>query len=209
MGTDEAVYLIDSDPISSGFIQSVLSENGYAVQRFASSGAFMDDLSIAEVGCVIANLSSSAEQSYAIQKELVWRGSDLTIISIASETVSIPNYRTSRHATIVLLEIPFTNEQLLTKVREGIAKSQQRYANRCRRENFQRLLAQLTDSERSVLACLMKGLSHKIISSRLSISPRSVDRRRKSILEKMNVATLQELIALLAEAQLEDGFNLT
>lgn len=54
---------------------------------------------------------------------------------------------------------------------------------------------QLTPREKEVLACIVEGLSYKMIADRLSISYETVRSHVKKIYEKLHVASLTEVVA--------------
>ncbi len=53
----------------------------------------------------------------------------------------------------------------------------------------------LTRREKEVLACIVEGLSYKMIADRLSISYETVRSHVKKIYEKLHVASLTEAVA--------------
>jgi DNA-binding NarL/FixJ family response regulator len=54
---------------------------------------------------------------------------------------------------------------------------------------------QLTQREKEVLACIVEGLSYKMIAGRLTISYETVRSHVKKIYEKLHVASLTEVVA--------------
>jgi DNA-binding CsgD family transcriptional regulator len=60
----------------------------------------------------------------------------------------------------------------------------------------------LTAREMEVLACLAQGLSNQAIAKRLSLSIRTVEHHTASILQKMNVETRAEAVALSSKRRL-------
>ena len=56
------------------------------------------------------------------------------------------------------------------------------------------LTEQLTDRERQVLTMVVAGKTNKLISEALSISPKTVDKHRTSLMNKLDVHSLAELI---------------
>ena len=63
-------------------------------------------------------------------------------------------------------------------------------------------MASLTPDELEVLELLVKGEGSREISETLHISPRTCDRRRRSVLKKLGVDSLPELATLVTEYQL-------
>ncbi|MHC5541549.1 response regulator transcription factor, partial [Singulisphaera rosea] len=54
----------------------------------------------------------------------------------------------------------------------------------------------LTEKEREVLALIKDGKPNKAISTELDITPRAVEMRRSSLMKKLNVRSLAELLRL-------------
>ena len=68
-----------------------------------------------------------------------------------------------------------------------------------------RRLGELTDKEREVLEMIQEGRPNKEIATRLEITPRAVELRRASLMRKLGVRSLPELLRLTIghEAALE------
>jgi two-component system response regulator DctR len=99
---------------------------------------------------------------------------------------------------IALLQKPYSISDLLSAIERALQASRARVRERdAMREIFDRL-ALLTGEERQVLRLIVEGASNKAIVSRLSISPRTVDRRRQAVLEKMQVGSAAQLASLVA-----------
>ncbi len=62
------------------------------------------------------------------------------------------------------------------------------------RRDYEQQLATLTDDERIVYDRLIKGESNKSIATELDVGLRTVERRRRNILDKLNAISLTELL---------------
>ena len=62
-------------------------------------------------------------------------------------------------------------------------------------------LAALSPREREVLALLVEGRMNKIIAAELGISAKTVEDHRASIMRKMQVRSVAELVRLAADAR--------
>lgn len=65
-------------------------------------------------------------------------------------------------------------------------------------EAFKQLLKVLTDDERKVYDLLIEGMSNRDIANELDIGLRTVERRRKNILDKMKADSLTEILKRLS-----------
>lgn len=65
----------------------------------------------------------------------------------------------------------------------------------------------LTNREREVLSLIATGQQNAAIGERLSISPRTVEKHRSSLMTKLNVRSVAELMALALKEGLLDEFK--
>jgi PAS domain S-box-containing protein len=70
-----------------------------------------------------------------------------------------------------------------------------------RRRQFAELLIRLTAPEKDVYRLLVRGLSNKAISAQLDIGLRTAERRRQTVLEKLQVDSVADLLQHLADIQ--------
>jgi two-component system response regulator FixJ len=60
----------------------------------------------------------------------------------------------------------------------------------------------LTDKEKETLGLLLDGASNKVMAARLDISERAVEMRRASVMKKLQVNSLAELIRRVTQFEL-------
>src|SRR5207237_1257663 len=91
-------------------------------------------------------------------------------------------------------EKPVDDEVLLEALQHAIRQHAQsrerRQADRAAQERYEQLSAR----EREVLALIVDGLTNKEIGRALGLSPRTVEAHRAHLLEKLQVASLAQLI---------------
>jgi len=197
---DAIVYVIDDDAFVVRFIEMILANNYYPVHCFSSGKDFLAEPDHARVGCVIADLQLPGASGTEIQSQLQHRKSCLSVIFISGFADVPTAVRLMKHGAVTVLQKPFTPEQLLEAVQEGLAESQRRFVRQSQIEDIQFRLAQLTEDEAQILHCLLKGRSQKAMSSALNLSMRTLNRRQHSLLKKMKAASVSEMITILAES---------
>lgn len=195
MDTNATIYLIDDEPAIVRLVTGILTNAGYRVVSFLSGEAFLAEERLSEVGCVITDLFLPGIQGMGIQAHLQRIGSPLTLIVI-SGLADVPTaVQLIKSGAINLLQKPFTPEDLLTAVEEGVAANLRQLTQRRRSQEIQGRLATLTEEELAITHCLVRGMSRKAVIAALNLSPRTLDRRQQSLMHKMHVETLAELIA--------------
>jgi FixJ family two-component response regulator len=99
----------------------------------------------------------------------------------------------------IFLEKPFNRQSLLEKVQRAIKDDVDR---RCRLADHEALRARflrLTDKEREVLGMITVGWPNKTMATALNISARAVEMRRASLMKKLEVRSVAELMRLTIE----------
>jgi len=63
----------------------------------------------------------------------------------------------------------------------------------------------LTDKERRVMEFVVEGMANKVIAKRLGVSIRTVESRRHTVFQKMEVTSLALLVRYVVESE-DSGF---
>jgi len=100
---------------------------------------------------------------------------------------------TLKRGAFDFFEKPFNDNDLMDRVQEGLARSQQASAHAA----VHARLATLSAREREVLDLILAGMMNKVVADKLGISMRTVEVHRAHIFDKMQVKTAVELAGLL------------
>jgi FixJ family two-component response regulator len=104
--------------------------------------------------------------------------------------------RAMKSGAIEFVEKPFNRQELLDRVQRAIKEDTERRRLLADREALVRRFGRLTEKEREVLELIKDGQPNKAISASLEITPRAVEMRRSSLMKKLGVRTLAELLRL-------------
>lgn len=94
-------------------------------------------------------------------------------------------------------EKPFSDNQLVDRIEQALARSAQVLQARRDRRQLQARLDELTQREREVMARVARGLPNKLIADELDISVRTVEVHRARVFDKMAVKSAVELANVL------------
>ena len=92
------------------------------------------------------------------------------------------------------IEKPFSNEDLLSRIRRALALDSQISARRQRDSVIEHRLRLLTQREREVMQLVVAGKLNKQVADELDISMKTVEAHRARVMEKMGVRTVAELV---------------
>jgi FixJ family two-component response regulator len=97
---------------------------------------------------------------------------------------------------VEFVEKPFNRQTRLDKVQRAIKDDVNRRGRMAASEIVQAKFRRLTEKEREVMELIKQGRPNKEIATRLEITPRAVELRRSSLMRKLGVRTLAELLRL-------------
>jgi FixJ family two-component response regulator len=199
------VYIVDDDPDMRDSLRWLMKTVGIRAQTFASAAEFLRDFTPNGPGCVILDVRMPGTSGLDLFEELVARGEGMPVIFITAHADVPMAVRAMKSGAVEFVEKPFNRQTLLDKVQRAIKDDSERRSRMAARANLSRRFQQLTGKEREVLELIKEGRPNKEIASQLQITPRAVELRRSSLMRKLGVRSLIELLRLtvVQEAGLE------
>lgn len=190
------VYIVDDDPDMRDSLRWLMKTVGIRAQTFASAAEFLRDFTPNGPGCVILDVRMPGTSGLDLFEELVARGEDMPVIFITAHADVPMAVRAMKSGAVEFVEKPFNRQTLLDKVQRAIKDDSERRSRMAARASLSKRFQQLTDKEREVLELIKEGCPNKEIASRLQITPRAVELRRSSLMRKLGVRSLIELLRL-------------
>lgn len=197
--TDATVFIVDDDPDIRRAISLLVRSIGLNVKLFSSAIEFLDCVTGDEQGCLVLDLRMLKMTGLELQQELNARGFTIPVIFISAHGDIPAATAALRAGAVDFLPKPFRPQVLLERIHEAISIDSQRQQERHQQSAIESRLALLTNRERQVMQLLAAGDSSKVIAASLSISQKTVDNHRASILDKMAVDNAAQLALLVGD----------
>jgi two-component system, LuxR family, response regulator TtrR len=191
------VYVVDDDEAVRDSLAWLLEASGYRVMGFASAEAFLERYDPLAIGVLILDIRMPGMTGLELQEVLHQRGSLLPIIFITGHGDVPMAVKAMKLGAADFIEKPFNEallRELVGKMIELARVSRDQAAMKARNEA---LVSRLTQRERQVLERIMAGRLNKQIADDLSISIKTVEAHRASIMTKLNVNTVAELMRVV------------
>lgn len=198
MNTGEGfVVIVDDDRVVRFHLEKILSSAGYFTKSYASGEELLEQSAPSVPACLLLDVNLTGElDGPAIQEKLRDRGWILPIIFItAHATVPMAVKALKLGATDVLTK-PVDPNTLLPAVEKALALARELRRKHQAKSEGENFLLLITRREQEVLSWVIAGKLNKQIAAILGITERTVKAHRASIMEKLGISSVPELVRL-------------
>lgn len=192
------ICVVDDDPTVLDLTCNVLAARGYEVRGYDGAEEFLKQLDLARLACVVTDLRMPNVDGGELLQRLRAQASVVSVIVLTAHADVKTAVRLMEEGATTLLEKPFQPDDLYAAVDRAVRATINRRSAEEKLAEARRNFAELSADEREVLECMVAGLANKTISSQLHLSMRTVDRRRRAVLTKMECDSVSELATLVA-----------
>ena len=201
-----SVFVIDDDAAVRRALELALKHEGYTVATFDSAESFLEQFEPEVYGCLVLDVCMPGIEGLELQEMLARLGADTPIIFVTGNASVPQSVLAIKRGAVDFLEKPFRRQVLIERVREARDSLDiARQRSKLRRRLLQSL-EQLTRRERDVFNLLIgerPRVSSKEIAAELTISPRTAEQHRASVLDKFGVDSVATLGIMLARAEVD------
>lgn len=202
---DPVVYLIDDDNAMVESLKWIVESIGLHVKTYTRAQDFLEEYDPQQHGCLLLDIRMSGMSGPELQSKLNEQGSPTLPIIFISGHGDVPlAVRVMKAGAVDFLTKPFNDQILLESINKALridkATREKRQENAQARAKF----ALLSPREVQVLQGIVAGKPNKVISSELNISLKTVEAHRASVMKKMGVKSVPELVKLVLASTVEE-----
>jgi two-component system response regulator FixJ len=192
------ICVVDDDDAVRHLTENILRSHGFRVRSYATADAFLAEFDESATACIVSDLRMPEVDGEQLQRRLKERGSIVSIVVLSGYADVRTTVRLMEDGIATLLEKPYAPDELTAAVERAVAQTLDRRKKQGAVRAAQLRLDRLTDEERDVLECIVAGLPNKAIAMKLGLSMRTLDRRRQTVLAKMDVSSPAELATVVS-----------
>ena len=194
-----ALLLDDHDPFVE-FLVNEISSNGFKPLIVHSYDELLPLLDRGEFACVILELGVASLEGLRVLEEILRKGIPLASIAVLDNSDIAAVVEAARHGTVTFLLRESTGrQQIQSALNIATAQTTQLQSNAQKKADLKTRFAKLTNGEQQVLERLVHGQKLTTIAKVLDVSRRTVELRRARLMQKLDVATFPDLVALAIE----------
>lgn len=199
MAAEPTIFVVDDDGAVCDALGVLLELEGYRVETFTSGLVFLASRATLEAddGCLLLDVSMPEIDGLELQRRLRAAGSALPVVFMTAHADVPIAIRAMKEGAADFIEKPFTDNRLREAVTQAMSRSGPPPARRSEpagSAEAQEQVARLTRREREVLERLVAGRPNKVIAFELGMSPRTVEKHRARVMEKLGARSLSQVV---------------
>lgn len=192
------VFVVDDDVWIRESLQTLLQDEGWQPETFASAQEFLDRPRPFTPSCLVLDVSLPGLDGLELQKRVAAERTDMPIIFITGHGDIPMSVGAMKAGAIEFLTKPFSDEVLLTAIRQALERSRLALTNQATIKELRDRYASLTPRERDVMRLVVSGLLNKQVAGELSITESTVKAHRGQVMQKMKANSVADLVKMTA-----------
>ena len=195
------LYIVDDDPTVRRSLVMLVQTIGIDVREYATGEAFLSDPDNRDASCVVLDISMPGLTGLEVQARMVEDGMNVPVIFVTGHGDVPSAVNAMRNGAVDFLQKPFDDQTFLERVQQCICRGRELRHEEERRTAIEARLATLSQREREVLTLVVAGNMNKVIAAALGISTKTVEDHRASLMRKMQVRSVAELVRVVAASR--------
>lgn len=201
------VYVVDDDQAMVESLSWIIESVGLKTKTYTRAEEFLDEYDPLQHSCLLLDVRMPGMSGPELQLRLNDKGATLPIIFISGHGDVPLAVRVMKAGAVDFLTKPFNDQILLESINKALRLDK---TNREKQEVNARAEAKfalLSPREIQVLQGIVAGKQNKVISSELNISLKTVEAHRASVMKKMSVKSVPELVKLVLTNSVQEPLN--
>ena len=197
MPAEESVFVVDDDEAARESLAWLLTSVGYSVVCYPSANAFLENYD-GRAGCLILDVRMPGMSGLNLQQELQKHNWPLSSILVTGHGDVPMAVAAMRAGALDFLQKPFNNQSLLDRTEEALSRARALRHAASAKSEIETRFGRLTCREREVAWLVFAGKPNKVIADNLSLSCKTVEAHRASMMAKMQTHSVADLVQKLS-----------
>lgn len=199
------VYIIDDDQAMVESLSWIIESIGLKVKTYTRAQDFLDQYDAQQHGCLLLDVRMPGISGPELQSRLNDQGLPTLPIIFISGHGDVPlAVRVMKAGAIDFLTKPFNDQILLESINKALRVDKSNREKRQESAQARAKFALLSPREIQVLQGIVAGKPNKVVSAELKISLKTVEAHRASVMKKMGVKSVPELVKLVLNNSIEE-----
>ena len=200
------VLVVDDDPLVRGALDSLFRSVDFTVRTYGAAQDFLDATLPEAPCCLVVDVRMPHMGGFECRDRLAERGVELPVIFLTGHGDIPMSVKAMKGGAVDFLTKPFRDQDMLDAVNAGLARAAERRSVAQESEGVRQRFATLTARERQVMEGVVRGLLNKQIAGELGIAEITVKLHRASLMRKMGLRTVPDLVRAAEALAPQDVF---
>jgi FixJ family two-component response regulator len=199
------VHVVDDERVVRESLQLLVSSLGWSCVVYGSAEEFAAKFRPDGPGCLVVDLFLTGRNGFSLLREYSDPQFLIPGIAISGDSDSRLALRAVQEGAVTFLSKDCEQQELGQAISMCLKLATEATGIVDQQRPLRAGLKQLSDSERVVLDYLIQGTPNRVIADALGVSERTLERRRASLLSKLNARSAAEAAHMVGLYQREEG----
>jgi FixJ family two-component response regulator len=200
MSHEQTIFVIDDEPDVRAALNMLIKSVGLKPEIYESPASYLDAYDPSRPGCLVLDMRMPGMSGLELQDRLRRSVNHMPVIIVTGHGDVPITVRAMKAGAYEFLQKPFNDQDLIDAIQGALAEYSVIWQKEDEQKQLAANLAGLTPREKEVLQHLGLGKPNKVIAYDMGLSVRTVEGYRASIMNKLNVRTIGELMQIVLEA---------
>jgi len=197
MPNEVTVFIVDDDREVRDALALLMQSIGLNSETYDSAQSYLDTFDADKPGTLVLDVRMKGMSGLALQSHLSSFPLHPPIIIITGHGDVSMAVQAVQAGALDFLEKPFKEQTLLESIYRGIEKDAEQRGEASKVAEVQARVDRLTSREKEVMGEVVAGKRNKVIAYDLGISQSTVEAHRAKVMEKMEAASLSDLMRMI------------
>ena len=195
------VFIVDDDDAVRSSLRLLLKSVGLSAVAYPSARDFLAAWNPDQPSCLVLDVRMPGMSGLELQEELNRRGAIVPVIFITGHGDIPMAVQTIKEGAADFIQKPFRDQDLIDRIQKAITRDAENRAQLLEKDRIRARYDSLTPREREVLALVTSGKANKVMAGDLGVSQRTVEIHRARVMEKMEAASLAQLVRMVLDLE--------
>ncbi|MBT6209674.1 MAG: response regulator transcription factor [Woeseia sp.] len=193
---NQTVFIVDDDSAIRHAMGLLLESVGHQCEVYGSADEFLAAVDTASPGCLVLDIRMPRMSGLELQEKLAAGKSAMPIIFITGHGDVPMAVEAMQKGAIDFIQKPFRDQELLDRISDAMQTDSERRSSRRSVNDIVDKISRLTKREQEVFDLVATGKPNKIVAYELGVSQRTVEIHRARVMEKIEAASLADLVRI-------------